>query len=111
MTTILNILISSGAVLLGAYLLPGVEVSGFASAIVVAIVLALANAVVRPILLFFTLPVNLMTLGLFTLVVDALIIMLVAGIVPGFRVRGFGWALVFGVILALINTALFALVF
>lgn len=97
--------------MLGAYLLPGVEVSGFSSAIAVAIVLALANAVIRPVLLFFTLPVNLMTLGLFTLVIDALIIMLVAAVVPGFRVRGFGWALVFSAILALINTALFALVF
>lgn len=107
MATFFNILISAGAVLLGAYLLPGVEVSGFAVAIVTAIVLAVANAIVRPLLLFFALPINFLSLGLFTLVIDAIIIMLVAAMVPGFRVRGFWWALLFSLLLSIINGILY----
>lgn len=111
MATLLNILVSTGAVLIGAYVLPGVEVSGFAAAVITAIILALTNAVIRPLLLFFALPINFLTLGLFTFVIDAVIILLVAALVPGFRVRGFWWALLFGVILAVINAVVHPLIF
>lgn len=111
MATIINILVSTGAVLLGSYILPGVQVTGFGAAFITAILLAIVNAVIRPVLLLFTLPINVLTLGLFTLVIDALIIMAVAALVPGFRVRGFLWAFIFAAALAIINSGLHAIIF
>ncbi|MCK5242361.1 phage holin family protein [bacterium] len=91
------------AIMLSAYLLPGVKVTGLAAALVTALVLGLVNAILRPILLLLTLPLNILTLGLFTLVINTLLIILTSAIVPGFEVRNFWWALLFGVILSLIN--------
>ncbi len=91
------------AVFAAAYILPDVEVESFTAALVAAIVLGVINAILRPILLILTLPINVMTLGLFTFVINALIILLVANIVPGFAVNGFIPALILGLVLALIN--------
>lgn len=91
------------AIIIAAYLLPGVRVSGFLAALVAAVVLGLINAVLRPIFILLTLPINILTLGLFTLVINALLIMLTSAIVPGFEVRGFGWAILFGVVLFFVN--------
>lgn len=71
----------------------------------------LINAIIRPILILLTLPLNILTLGLFTLVINALLIMLAAAIVPGFTVQGFWWALLFGLVLAVINYVLGAIAF
>ena len=109
MTSIINLLINTGAVLLSAYILPGVEVSGIGIGIIVAIALALINTYVQPVLLFLTLPINVATLGLFTFIINALLIMLAAAVIPGFRVKGFWWALLFAVILGIINSALFSI--
>jgi len=98
--------VSCLAIIITAYLLPGVAVEGFLSALVAALILGLINAVIRPILILLTLPLNILTLGLFTLVINALLIMLAATIVPGFAVQGFWWALLFGVVLAIVNFAL-----
>lgn len=108
MNTIISLVISSVAVILTAYLLPGVTVSGFLPALLVAIVLGFLNAFVKPILVLLTLPINIITIGLFTFVINALIILLVSQIVPGFRVDGFWWALLFSVILSIVNGLLFA---
>lgn len=99
-------LVSAAAIVITAYLLPGVSVAGLFAALVTALVLGLVNAVIRPILILLTLPLNILTLGLFTLVINALLIMLAAAVVPGFAVRGFWWALLFGVVLAIVNFAL-----
>ncbi len=99
-------LVSALAVLITSYLLPGVRVSGFFAALMTALVLGLINAVIKPILLVLTLPLNILTLGLFTLVINALLIMLTSAIVPGFAVAGFWWALLFSLVLAVINYAL-----
>ena len=99
-------LVSAFAVLITSYLLPGVRVSGFFAALMTALVLGLINAVIKPILLLLTLPLNILTLGLFTLVINALLIMLTSAIVPGFAVAGFWWALLFSLVLAVINYAL-----
>lgn len=109
MNTIVSLVISALAVILTAYLLPGVTVSGFLPAILVAIVLGFLNAFVKPILVVLTLPINIVTIGLFTFVINALIILLVSQIVPGFKVDGFLWALLFSVILSLVNGLLFAI--
>ena len=98
--------VSGAAIIITAYLLPGVTLEGFFAALVTALVLGLINAILRPILILFTLPLNILTLGLFTLVINALLVMLAATIVPGFKVDGFWWALLFGVVLAIVNFAL-----
>jgi len=94
------------AILLAAYVLPGVTLTGFGAALVTALVLGLINAVLKPILILLTLPINILTLGLFTLVINTLLIMLTSAIVKGFDVRNFWWALCFGVILSLIHFVL-----
>lgn len=109
MGILLNVLISGLAVLVSAYVIPGVKVDGFFTAIVVAIVLALVNAFIEPIVLFLTLPINILTLGLFTIVVEALMVMIVAAIVPGFVISGWISAILFAVVLSLINSILFGM--
>ena len=102
MKTILHFIVLALAIGLSAYLLPGVQVT-MVSAILVALVLSLLNVFLKPILVILTLPINILTLGLFTFVINALIIMLVSYIVPGFHVASFWWALLFSVVLAIIN--------
>jgi putative membrane protein len=106
MAFIINWLVSTLAVIISAYLLPGVSLSGFFAALVTALILGLVNAVIRPVLLVLTLPLTVLTLGLFALVINALLVMLTSAIVPGFYVRNFWWALLFGLVLSLINLAL-----
>ncbi|MGE5426094.1 MAG: phage holin family protein [Bacillota bacterium] len=98
-------LVSAIAILIAAYLIPGVVISGFWAALVVAVVLGLLNLLIKPLLLLLTLPINILTLGLFTFVINALIVMLASGLVPGFRVGGFLNALLFSLVLALIQWA------
>lgn len=106
MAILINWLVSGLAILVTAYLLPGVHVSSFTSALVAAVVLGVINAFIKPILLILTLPINILTLGLFTLVINASVIILTSKLVPGFKVDGFWWALAFGIVLSLINSFL-----
>ena len=103
MVIIINWFISALAILVTAYLLPQVSVKSFFTAVVLAVVLGLINAIIRPILLILTLPVNILTLGLFTFVINALMIMLADFLTPGFEVANFGWALLFSLVLTVIN--------
>jgi len=102
MRIILRLLVYTCAVLITSWLLPGVNIENFATAIMVAIALAILNTFIRPVLIFLTIPVTIITLGLFLLVINALIIMLIGRIVPGFVVEGFWWALLFSMILSII---------
>ena len=97
-------LISAIAIIITAYILPGVAISGIVTALVVAVILGAINAVLKPILVVLTLPINILTLGLFTLVINAALVMLASAIVPGFVVYGFWWALLFAVVLGIINS-------
>lgn len=106
MNFIIRLLISSVAVLLTAYLLPGIHVSGFLTAIIVAFVLAILNVILRPILIILTIPITVFTFGLFLFVINALIIMLAGKIINGFYVDGFWWALLFSIILTIISSLL-----
>lgn len=99
---ILHLIVSIIAIVVAAYLLPGVEVT-LIGAVVLAIVLGVLNVFVKPILTILTLPVTIVTLGLFSLVINALLVMLADWIVPGFSVGGFWMALIFSVALSLIN--------
>ena len=94
---------NAAALLLVAYLYPGVQVETFLAAAIAALVLGLVNAVVRPILVLLTLPVTILTLGLFLFVINALLFWFVAEIVHGFRVTGFGAALLGSILYSLIT--------
>lgn len=100
---ILKLFVNWFAVMVAAYLLPGVEVEGYFAAFVTAIVLGLLNTFLKPVLIFLTLPITVVTLGLFTLVVNAGVILLAGLIVEGFTVAGFWWALLFSVVLSLVS--------
>ena len=91
MKLLLRWLINALTLLAIAYYLPGIEVAGFYAALVTALVLGLVNALIKPLFIFFTLPINILTLGLFTFVINALLFWFVSTIVEGFEVAGF-WA-------------------
>lgn len=103
MTIIITLLLNTLAVLAASYVLPGVHVSGIWQALIVAIILGAVMTVIRPILLALTLPLNIATLGLFTFVINALLVLFVSNVVPGFRVDSFWWALGFSVVISIIN--------
>ena len=86
------------AIIVTAYLLDGIQVSGFWSALFTAAVLGILNAFFRPIILILTLPINILTMGLFTFVINALLLMMASGIISGFTVAGF-WSAMFGALL------------
>lgn len=109
MNIILNVLVSAVAVLVTGRLLSGVTVDGFGTAVVVAVVLGLVNAVLGPVLVALTLPINVLTLGLFTFVIIAGLVMLTAQIVPGFKVASWWWGLGFAFVLALVNSVFHSL--
>jgi putative membrane protein len=88
------------AIGISAYILPGVRLDGIFAALVTALILGLVNNVLRPVLFIFTLPLTIFTLGLFTFVLNALMVLLAAAIVPGFIVDGFWWAVLFSLILS-----------
>ena len=108
MKFILRLLLSALAVILLANILPGVEVSAFGSAVLVALVLSLLNLIVKPLLVILTLPVTILTLGLFLLVINAMIILLASSLVSGFSVDGFWQALLFSLLLSVLESVLFA---
>ena len=94
------------AVGVAAYILPGVHVASVASALVLAIVLASLNTFARPILVVLTLPLTLITLGLFVFVINAALVLLAAYVVPGVSVDGFWWALTFSLVLSVVRALL-----
>ncbi|HQH19313.1 MAG TPA: phage holin family protein, partial [Bacteroidales bacterium] len=97
---------SAFAVIITSYLLPGIHVSNFITACLVAIVLAVLNNLVKPLLIILTIPITFFTFGLFLLVINAFIIILAGNMVPGFRVDGFWWALAFSIILSIVSSIL-----
>lgn len=103
-------LINAGALLVLPYLYSGVKVDGVATALVAAAVLGVVNAVIRPLLLLLTVPLNVLTLGLFTFVINALMLWLVAAMVRGFEVTGFTGAFVGSLLLTLISAVISAVV-
>ena len=109
MKTILKILLTAVAVMILAYLLPGVGVASYWAAILVAVVLALLRLIVKPILVFLTFPITIVTLGLFLLVINAVIILLADYFVKGFAVENFWWALGFSILLSILQSILFSL--
>lgn len=103
MKVLIHLFLSALAVFVTARLLPGVTLDGYATALVVAVVLGVVNAVLRPVLLFLTLPINILSLGLFTFVIIGGLVELVSFLVPGFQVASSWWALAFALVLWVIN--------
>lgn len=99
-----RILITAAALLLCAYLVPGISVDSFLTAVIAAIVLGLLNLIARPVLLFLTLPITLLSLGLFIFVINAVVFALAASLVPGFAVEGFFPALIGSIIVSIVST-------
>jgi putative membrane protein len=102
MRFLINWFLYALAIGITAYILPGVHLSGVFAALVTAAILGLVNGVLRPVLFIFTLPLTILTLGLFTFVLNALMVLLAAAIVPGFTVDGFWWALLFSLVLSIL---------
>ncbi|MEY4595388.1 MAG: hypothetical protein RIQ47_1798 [Bacteroidota bacterium] len=103
MEFLLRLIISALAVLVTSFLLPGVNIDGGFSAVLAAAVLSFLNAILKPVLVFLTIPITVFTFGLFLLAINALMILLTAELVPGFHVSGFWTALLFSIILSLVN--------
>ncbi|MCL5411553.1 MAG: phage holin family protein [Patescibacteria group bacterium] len=103
----LSWVVNTAALMITAYLIPGIKINNVATAFVAALVLGLINTFIRPALILLTLPINFLTLGLFTLVVNALMLFLVTKIVPGFNIDNF-WptALLGALVLSIVSTIL-----
>ncbi|MCH8533746.1 MAG: phage holin family protein [Flavobacteriaceae bacterium] len=104
MKVLIQLVVTAIFVVTLATVLPGVSVDSFMTSLVVAALLALLNIFVKPILVIFTLPVTVLTFGIFLLVINAAIILMCDALVDGFRVNGFWWALLFSVLLSLIQS-------
>ena len=103
MSILLKWIIMAAAVLIAAYFIPGVRVASFFSALWVALFLGIVNLFLKPILILITLPINILTLGLFTFVINAALILLASHAVRGFEVAGFWWAMIYGIVLSIVN--------
>ena len=106
MDFIISTLIYAVAIFITAYLLPGVKVNGFGTALLAAVLLLIANALIKPILVILTIPITILTLGLFLLVINALIVVLVDKLLKGMEIKNFGWAVLFSIVLSVISAIL-----
>ena len=100
---VVHVVVSALLLVLVDYLLDGFAIAGFGHALIAALVLGIVNTIVRPVLLLVTLPMTIVTLGLFLFVLNALMLLLAAAVVPGFAIDGFGTALLAALLLALFN--------
>ncbi|HON85592.1 MAG TPA: phage holin family protein [Syntrophorhabdaceae bacterium] len=100
---IIRWLLMALSIMILGYYLPGITINGFWSALWVALFLGIVNTIIKPVLVFITLPINILTLGLFTFVINASLVMLASSVIKGFQVQGFLYAVLFSVILSIIN--------
>ena len=103
MKLILNLLVNGFAVFVADYFLSGVKVDSFLTAVLVSIGLGIVNTFIKPIVLLMTLPFNIVTLGLFTFIINGMMVILVSTFIPGFVVENFGWAMLFSIVLWAVN--------
>ncbi len=106
MNILFSLIINGLAVFVTSRIIPGVVLDDFITAVVVSVILAVVNTFIKPILILLTLPVNILTLGLFTLVINAVVVLIVDSLVPGFEVNGFWAALFFSIVLSLVSAVL-----
>ncbi|MGE8547393.1 phage holin family protein [Alcaligenes sp. WGS1538] len=103
MTLLLVWILNAVALLVVAYILPGITVASFGSALIAALVLGLLNTLVKPVLVLLTLPITIVTLGLFLLVLNALVFWFAGSILKGFQVNGFWWAVIGAIVYSLVS--------
>jgi putative membrane protein len=103
---IIQTIITAIAIIIASYILPGVSVNRFTTALLVALVLSVLNFLVRPILVILTLPITIITLGLFLFIINAAIIVLAGKLVAGFEVQSIWWALLFSLLLSIFTAVL-----
>ena len=108
MKFIIQLLLTAAIVVGLSYILPGIAVDKLTTALIGAVVLALLNLIAKPILVFLTLPATIITFGLFLLVINAVIVLFAEYLVPGFTVANFWWALIFSVLLTLLQSIFFS---
>jgi putative membrane protein len=104
-------LIAAVSILLTAYILPGIKVRSFVAALLTAVILGVVNLFIRPVLLFLTFPINILTLGLFTLVVNGITLKIAAALTPGFSIRSWGSAILGAFLISLINNGIYWLLY
>jgi putative membrane protein len=109
MGLLLKWLVMAVSIIIAAYVIPGVRLSGFFAALWVALFLGIVNVLIKPVLILITLPINILTLGLFTFVINAVLILLASSVIKGFEVSGFWVAMLFSVILSVVNYLLSSL--
>lgn len=107
MSLLVSWLIAAAAILLTAYILPGFKVSGFGVALLTAVILGVVNMFIRPVLMFLAFPINILTLGLFTFVINGVTLKIAAALTPGFSIRSWGWAILGAVLISLINNGIY----
>lgn len=103
MQILLRWLLSAVAIIITAKLIPGIHVASFWSSLWIALILGLINSIIRPLLILITLPINIFTLGLFTFVINGLLILFASSVIKGFEVSGFWTAVLFSIVLSMIS--------
>jgi putative membrane protein len=106
MNILINWVVNALVIMVAAYLLPGVHVENYLTALVLALVMGILNILIKPLIIFLTLPITIVTFGLFLFVINALMVIIASHVVPGFSVDGFWWAVIFSIVIALINMVL-----
>ncbi|MEK9176056.1 MAG: phage holin family protein [Patescibacteria group bacterium] len=104
MNILINWILSAVTVFASAYVLPGIHVQNFTTALIAALVIGIINAFLKPVLTILTLPITIITLGIFSFVLNAFLIMIADYLVPGFKVDGFFWALILSLILTIVGS-------
>ncbi len=105
-----NWVLNAIALFIVSKIIPGIRLQDFGSALIAVVIIGLVNALIKPILFFFTLPITIITLGLFTFILNACMLLLASSLTPGFKVDGFGTALIGSIVLSVISTVLHSLV-
>ena len=104
-----NLIINTISIFAVSYVLTGIEVNSFVTALVVAVILAVLNVTLKPLLVVLTIPITIITFGLFLLVINVLVLYAAAFLIDGFQIAGFWWALLFSVLVSFINGILYSL--
>ena len=108
MNFIIKLLVTAAVAFGLAHLLSGIHIDTYWTALIFALVLAVANVIIRPILIILTIPLTIITLGLFLFVINALMVLLASRLVDGIHIDGFWWALLFGLLLSVVSSLLFS---
>lgn len=103
------LLINTISIFAVSYMLPGVGVDSFVTALIVAVVMALLNVTLKPLLILVTIPLTIITFGLFLLVINVLVLFAADALIDGFQIAGFWWALLFSFLVSLVNSVIFGL--